>query len=60
MKSFFFCLVPSVISLKCYVCNSNEHKLCGSESNLNSFIQTCKQKVEPFCRKIEQTGRRKL
>ncbi len=51
-------LVPSVISLQCYVCNSNEDKNCADENNLGKFIQTCKQTIEPYCRKIDQTGRK--
>ncbi len=54
----FFCLVPSVISLDCYVCNSKENKTCEDGNKLDSFIRTCNETVEPYCRRIDQTGRR--
>ncbi len=57
LKEFY--LVPSVISLQCYFCNSNENKACEDRNNLNNFKSTCNITVQPYCRKINQIGRRK-
>jgi hypothetical protein len=60
-RSFFFFfinhIVPSITTLKCYVCNSLENEKCANEGNLvESFKQTCPQTTEPYCRKIDQTS----
>ncbi len=52
----FFNLAPTVIGLQCYVCNSNEDKNCAGDNDLSKFSQTCSQKIDPYCRKIDQTG----
>jgi len=48
-------LIPSITTLQCYVCNSNEDPTCANGENLNKFKQQCYQTVEPYCRKISQT-----
>lgn len=53
-----FNLAPSVISLQCYVCNSNQDKNCADGNDFTNFIQTCSETMEPYCRKIDQIGRR--
>lgn len=57
-NSFTFYSVPSIGSLQCYVCNSNEDASCAEGHDLNKFVQTCKETVQPYCRKIDQTGTR--
>ncbi len=49
-------LVPSITSLQCYVCNSNEDPNCASDGNLDAFKQQCSQTNDPYCRKIVQTS----
>jgi hypothetical protein len=52
-------LVPSITSLKCYVCNSLENLNCEKETTLQeSFKQQCTQTVEPYCRKIDQISKK--
>ncbi len=58
MNDVSFNVAPSVISLQCYVCNSNVDESCADGSVLNKFIRTCNETIEPYCRKIDQTGRR--
>jgi hypothetical protein len=45
--------------LKCYVCNSNLDGNCASSGSLTAFAVTCNQSVNPYCRKIAQTGKRR-
>lgn len=55
-NAFNFHSVPSVGSLQCYVCNSNEDAGCADGDDLKRFVQTCKETAQPYCRKIDQTG----
>ncbi|CAF1011734.1 unnamed protein product [Adineta steineri] len=50
-------LIPSITTLKCYVCNSNEKSACASDGKLNEKLtQTCPSNMEdPYCRKMVQT-----
>lgn len=52
---FFSILVPTITTLKCYVCNENESPSCADESALAKFVSECKETVDPHCRKISQT-----
>ncbi|CAF1025193.1 unnamed protein product [Rotaria sordida] len=48
-------LIPSITTLKCFVCNSNEHPTCANAGELNIFQKECNVTVEPHCRTITQT-----
>jgi len=48
-------LIPSITTLQCYVCNSNEDSNCANGENLTKFKQQCYQTTDPYCRKIVQT-----
>jgi len=48
-------LIPSITTLQCYVCNSNENPKCASGENLDDFKHQCSPAPEPYCRKIVQT-----
>ena len=51
---FLSILVPTITTLKCYVCNENESPSCADESALTKFATECKETVDPHCRKISQ------
>ncbi|CAF3328762.1 unnamed protein product [Rotaria socialis] len=50
-------LIPSITTLKCYICNSNEDPKCTSTNadDLAAFARDCTVPVEPYCRTITQT-----
>ncbi|CAF1119739.1 unnamed protein product [Rotaria sp. Silwood1] len=48
-------LIPSITSLRCYVCNSNDNPQCTNGTQLSTFEQECKETIEPHCRTISQT-----
>ncbi|CAF2605280.1 unnamed protein product [Rotaria sp. Silwood2] len=48
-------LIPSITTLQCYVCNSNDNPECTDVSNLASFAKTCNETIDPYCRTISQT-----
>ncbi len=49
-------LVPSITTLKCYVCNSNENSKCSAGETLEEFKIQCPSVTDPYCRKIVQTS----
>ncbi|CAF0817981.1 unnamed protein product [Rotaria sp. Silwood1] len=48
-------LIPSVINLECYICNSNDNEDCASNNLPDKYIHNCDVNVEPYCRTILQT-----
>ncbi|CAF1680348.1 unnamed protein product [Rotaria magnacalcarata] len=50
-------LIPSITTLKCYVCNSNDDPRClnTNAEDLKVFGQECGISVDPYCRTITQT-----
>ncbi|CAF2387014.1 unnamed protein product [Rotaria sp. Silwood2] len=50
-----FVLIPSVISLECYFCNSNDDENCASDNIPDGYKHHCNVTSEPYCRKIAQT-----
>ncbi len=52
-------LVPSITTLDCYVCNSNENSNCANAGSLDKFKERCPSTPDSYCRKIVQTGNEK-
>lgn len=48
--------VPSITTLKCYVCNSVNDADCANPNTLSAFEKLCTESVDPHCRTISQSG----
>ncbi|CAF0742611.1 unnamed protein product [Rotaria sordida] len=48
-------LIPSVINLECYFCNSNDDEECASDNLPDIYKNHCEVSLDPYCRKIVQT-----